>query len=222
MSELVLYGAPQSNFVWACRLALTQKGVAYRLEPARPHTPDVDAIHPLGRIPVMRHGDVALCESRAIVLYVDRAFDGPALQAADPATAAREEAVISLLNTGFDQVMLRQYVFAYVFPGTADGSPDLAKANAALPQLGPQLEALDKAVGEGVLLGDTFRLVDAWAIPTLYYVSRMPDWDRLTQHTPTLRTALEKALNWPVVEATTPPPVPSNEAPPVQQTAAAE
>jgi glutathione S-transferase len=44
-----------------------------------PHTPEVVAIHPFGKIPVMRHGDVTLAESRAICGYVDRAFDGPAL-----------------------------------------------------------------------------------------------------------------------------------------------
>jgi hypothetical protein len=30
-----------------------------------PHTPEIDAIHPVGKIPAMRHGDVVLAEPRA-------------------------------------------------------------------------------------------------------------------------------------------------------------
>ena len=39
MPELQLIGAPQSNYVWVCRIACTEKGVPYALVPAMPHTP---------------------------------------------------------------------------------------------------------------------------------------------------------------------------------------
>jgi glutathione S-transferase len=42
-----------------------------------PHTPEIDAVHPLGKIPALRHGDVTLAESRAICFYIDHAFGGP-------------------------------------------------------------------------------------------------------------------------------------------------
>src|SRR6516164_1377962 len=76
MPTLQIIGAPQSNFVWACRIACGEKGVPYELLPVFPHSPEVDAIHPFGKIPVMRHGDVTLCESRAILYYIDHAFPG--------------------------------------------------------------------------------------------------------------------------------------------------
>ena len=78
MSDLQIIGAPASNFVWATRIACAEKGVPYTFIPTLPHTPEVRAIHPFGKIPVARHGAVALCESRAICLYIDRAFPGPA------------------------------------------------------------------------------------------------------------------------------------------------
>src|SRR5436190_2219865 len=59
MAELQLIGAPQSNFVWVCRIACAEKGVPYTLEPARPHTPEIEPIHPVGKIPAMRHGALA-------------------------------------------------------------------------------------------------------------------------------------------------------------------
>jgi glutathione S-transferase len=66
ISELQIIGAPQSNYVWVVRIACHEKGVPYTLVPVMPHTPDVDAIHPLGKIPALRHGNVRIAESRAI------------------------------------------------------------------------------------------------------------------------------------------------------------
>jgi len=64
LAELEIIGATRSNYVWACRIACAEKGVPYKLIEARPHSPEVDAIHPLGKIPAMRHGEVTLAESR--------------------------------------------------------------------------------------------------------------------------------------------------------------
>ena len=89
MPALEIIGAPQSNYVWVVRMVCEEKGVPYQHRAERPHTPDVDAIHPFGKIPVMRHGDVELCESKAIVTYIDRVFYGPKVIPDDPATGAK-------------------------------------------------------------------------------------------------------------------------------------
>jgi glutathione S-transferase len=62
MPELQIIGAPQSNYVCTTRITCLEKGVPYTLVTAAPHTPEADAIHPFGKIPVMRHGDVTLSE----------------------------------------------------------------------------------------------------------------------------------------------------------------
>ena len=79
MADLEIIGGAPSNYVWVCRIACAEKRVAYNHVQAMPHTPDVDAIHPFGKIPVMRHGEVTLAESRAICNYLERMFDGPPL-----------------------------------------------------------------------------------------------------------------------------------------------
>src|SRR5207302_6005952 len=84
MPALEIFGVPQSNYVWAVRMVCEEKGVPYELNAVRPHTPDVDAWHPFGKIPVMRHGDVTLCESKAIATYIDRVFDGPKMIPEEP------------------------------------------------------------------------------------------------------------------------------------------
>ena len=143
MPALQIIGAPQSNYVWTCRIAAAEKGVPYEHIPARPHTPEVDAIHPLGKIPAMRHGDVTLAESKAICTYIDRAFSGPGLVPASAEAAALVEQWISIVNTTVDPVLMRQYLVAYLFPGTPDGKPDRARVDAALPKMPPLFALLE-------------------------------------------------------------------------------
>ena len=70
-------------------LALFEKGVAFDshyldLLNFDQHRPDYLAINPAGTIPTMKHDDLVLTESTAIMEYVDEAFDGPALRPDDP------------------------------------------------------------------------------------------------------------------------------------------
>src|ERR1700749_4290961 len=99
MPELETIGGPASNFVWVCRIACAEKGVPYTLTSVMPHTPEVDAIHPFGKIPVMRHGDFTLCESKAIATYIDRTFVGPNLFSDDAKTCAKSVQWVSRENT---------------------------------------------------------------------------------------------------------------------------
>jgi glutathione S-transferase len=209
MPELQLIGAPQSNYVWVCRIACAEKGVAYTLVPAMPHTAEVDAIHPLGKIPALRHGDVALCESRAICAYVDRVFAGPPLVPGDPAAAARVEQWISIVNTAMDPVLVRQYLGAHFFPGTPDGSPDRARIEAALPKMAAQLDVLERAVAAtGHLVGDAFTLADINLLPILYYLGRLPESAAMLDARPGLGSFTARHMARPSVAGSVPPPFP--------------
>jgi glutathione S-transferase len=209
MADLQLIGVPQSNYVWMCRIACAEKGVAYSLVPEPPHTPTVDAIHPFGKIPAMRHGDVALCESRAICGYIDRVFAGPPLIPTDPVKAAETEQWVSMINTTIDPLVVRQYLIAYVFPGTPDGSPDRARIDAALPKMPQHFAVLDRAVARsGYLVGDGFTLADMDLVPTLYYLAKAPESGALLDKSTSLKAYLERHLARPSVKETLPPPLP--------------
>jgi glutathione S-transferase len=195
MPELELIGGSPSNYVWACRIALAEKGVPYRHTSAMPHTPEVDAIHPFGKIPVMRHGAVELCESRAICAYIDNTFDGPKLVPADRVQAAQVEQWISIVNTTIDPVWLRQYLRAYVFPKTADGSPERDTIDAALPRMEQQFPVMDRAVaGTGHLVGGIFTLADMNFLPILFYMSTRPESGALLDRMPALRRYLDRHM----------------------------
>ena len=141
----------------------------------------------------MRHGDVTLGESRAICAYIDRVFDGPPLVPADPVEAARVEQWVSIVNTTIDPVWIRQYVGAgYIFPGTPDKSPNRAAIDAALPKMQQQFPVMDKAVGSGHLVGDTFTLADMNLMPILYYMNKFPESSALLAACPKLKAYFER------------------------------
>jgi glutathione S-transferase len=174
MADLEIIGAPQSNYVWSVRLACEEKGVPYRLTPAMPHTPDVDAIHPFGKIPVMRHGDVTLFESKAIVTYIDKAFAGPKLFPDDAATCARIEQWVSSANTTILPGIMG-YLACYFFPRTPDGKPDRAAVEKAMPDMVSRAAVLDKAVASGHLAGSGFTYADMNILPALHYMKGCPE-----------------------------------------------
>jgi glutathione S-transferase len=205
MPELELIGGSPSNYVWACRIALAEKGVPYKHTSAMPHTPEVDAIHPFGKIPVMRHGAVELCESRAICGYIDNTFAGPRLVPADPVQAAQIEQWISIVNTAIDPVWLRQYLRAYVFPKTADGSPERDTIEAALPRMEQQFPVMDRAVAEsGHLAGGAFTLADMNFLPILFYMTTRPESSALLERTPALKRYLDRHMARKSVQDTMP------------------
>ena len=207
MSELQIFGAPQSNYVWVTRIVCEEKGVPYTLSAVLPHTADVDAIHPFGKIPAVRHGAVALAESRAICAYIDRAFPGPSLVPADPLAAVRTEQWLSIVNTHVDPVLVRQYFGAYIFPRTPDGSPDRTRIDGALENMERQFSVLDNAVASnGGLVDDSFTLADANLLPILYYMSKMPESSAMLDRAKSLKAYYERHMQRPSVVATVPPP----------------
>jgi len=209
MSELQIIGAPQSNYVWAARIACTEKDVPYTLVPVLPHTPEVDAIHPFGKIPAMRHGDVTLCESRAVCFYIDHAFAGPPLAPRDPVEGARTEQWISLVNTTIDPLLVRQYLAAYFFPGTPDGRPNRTVIEAALPKMEQHFAVLDRAVAKsGHLVGDGFTLADINLVPILFYLDKLPESRAMLRRATHLDGYYWRHLARPSVKETIPPPFP--------------
>lgn len=206
MTELQIIGAPQSPYVWVTRIACTEKGIGYKLVPAMPHSPEVTAIHPFGKIPVMRHGDVALCESRAICQYIDRKFSGPSLMPADAVGAARTEQWISILTTHVDPVVIHLYIAAYYFPETADGSPERAKIDRALDPLALQLRVFDRAVNRtGHLVGGQFTLADAYLLSFLFHLNKLPESSVMLQESMGLRDYFDRHIRRSSLQETMPP-----------------
>lgn len=207
MPELQVIGTPHSNFTWTTRIVCVEKGAPYVHVPLRPHTPDVERISPFGLIPVMRHGDVQVFEARAICTYIDRIFPGPSLIPSEPVKAALTEQWVSAVTTSVDRLFMRQYVLKHATPGTLDGKPDRAAIDAALSLMPTQFSMLDRAVGAtGYLVGDAFSLADAYLMPILFFMTKLPESAEMLSNLKSLRSYFERHFSRASVRDTAPPP----------------
>src|SRR5262249_39042377 len=155
-----------------------EKGIDYRLTETPLGAPALFDIHPLGRMPVLRHGDVELFESKAIATYLDLSFPGPRLIPADARLAGLTEQWVSLVNTLVDRTLVRTYLYAYIVPMVTGGKPDRQAIDAALPAVREQIAILDKAVAAtGHLVGEQFTFADINLLPILHRVQQAPEGD---------------------------------------------
>lgn len=215
MANVEIYGFAPSTYVRVARMACEEKGVPYELKPVAPHSPEVLAIHPFGKIPVFRHGDFELCESKAIATYVDRIFDGPPLFPSEPRDLARAEQWVSIVNTMMDRVFVRSYLFAYIFPKTDDGKPDRKAIDAVLPELREHVGILDKALAEtGYLAGDRYSFPDINLMPILFYTRQFPEGAEAIAKAHHLAGYYERNAARPAFKNTVPPPPPARQAKP--------
>jgi glutathione S-transferase len=215
MATVEIIGFAPSTYVRTARMVCEEKAIPYELKPAPPHSPEVAAIHPFGKIPVMRHGEVELCESKAIATYLDLSFPGPQLIPTEPRLAALTEQWVSLVNTRMDATMVRTYLFAYIFPKTADGQPDRKAIDAVTPTLKEELGLLDRAVAKGgYLAGDRFTFADINVMPILYYLQKFPEASAAIAAAKPLAAYYDRIAARPSFQNTTPPPPPARQARP--------
>jgi glutathione S-transferase len=175
MTKPEIIGSARSTYTRVVRMVCEEKGIEYVLTERMLRAPEFLAIHPFGKMPVLRHGDFALCESKAIATYLDRSFPGPHVFPSDPRLAALTEQWVSLVNTVIDRTLIRTYLYAYIAPKTA-GAPDREAIEAVLPAVREQLGILNKAVaGTGYLVGDQFTFADINLLPILDRVRLAPE-----------------------------------------------
>jgi glutathione S-transferase len=176
MTKPEIIGSLRSTYTRVVRMVCEEKGIDYVLTETMLGSPEIFAIHPFGKMPVLRHGEFALCESKAIATYLDRSFAGPPLIPSDPKLAALTEQWVSLVNTVMDATLVRTYLLAYAFPKTADGMPDRTAIDAVAPAVRAQLAILDQAVAAtGHLVGDQFTLADINLLPILFHMRKLPE-----------------------------------------------
>ena len=206
MADLEIIGVPFSNYVRSLRMLCEEKGVAYKLTPLRPHTPEVNAIHPAGQIPVMRHGNVALFETKAIATYIDKAFPGAKFIPEDAVGAALVEQWVSYGNAKVDKWIMREFVVPQAFADKAKG-PDMAKVNAAVPEIEKCCAALDAAIAKnGHLAGKTLTFADMLVLPMIMTAQAYPLGKEIVPKYKNLMAYATKLTERPSWTKTAPPP----------------
>ena len=201
-----IIGASRSTYTWAVRMACEEKAIDYVLKETSLRSPELFAVHPLGKMPVLRHGDVEIFESKAIATYLDRSFPGPSLFPADARRAALTEQWVSLVNTVVDRTFVRTYLYAYIAAKTSDGSPDRKAIDAVMPDVRQQLAVLDKAVAKtGHLVDDVLTFADINLLPILFRLRQAPEGAEALGKTAHLAAYLERHAERPSFVRTVPP-----------------
>lgn len=206
MADLEIIGIPFSNYVRSVRMMCEEKGVPYTLNPLMPRSPEIMELHPAGQVPCMRHGDVALFESKAIASYIDRVFPGPKLIPEEPVAGAQVEQWVSYGNVKVDRWIMREFVVPSVFFDKSKG-PDTAKITAALPEIEKVCAALDKAVAKtGFLVGNGITYADCNVLPMLATLGNFPQGKDVLAKLPNLSAYIAKLVERPSYTKTAPPP----------------
>ncbi|MGD9828546.1 MAG: maleylacetoacetate isomerase [Hyphomicrobiaceae bacterium] len=95
---MILYGYWRSAATFRVRIALALKGLAAELRPVdlsrnEQHSPAYRAVNPQGIVPTLVDGAATICQSLAIIEYLEEVYPDPALLPEDAAARARSRAV---------------------------------------------------------------------------------------------------------------------------------
>ena len=176
MTKPEIIGSIRSTYTRVIRLVCEEKAIPYTLTEVPLDAPELFAIHPLGRMPVLRHGDFTLFESKAIATYLDRSFGGPELIPSDPRLGSLTEQWVSFVNTAVDRSFIRTYLYAYILARQTGTAPDRNAIQAALVDVRKQVDILDGAVAaSGFLVGDRLTLADLNLLPILDRLKLAPE-----------------------------------------------
>jgi glutathione S-transferase len=121
---LVLCGLPISNYYNKVKLALLEKGVAFSEELVRTGSTDEDVLgaSPLAKIPFIRTDAGTLCESQAILEYIETTYPDPPLLPADPFAAAKVRELVTFVDLHLELVARELYPKAFFGGTVSDGN----------------------------------------------------------------------------------------------------
>jgi glutathione S-transferase len=162
---LTLCGSPISNYYNKVKLALLEKNVPFTEEyvPIKSTDEAVLSCSPLGKIPFIRTPQGGLCESQAILEYIEAAYPNPPLLPADPYAASKVRELTLFIDLHLELVARNLYPQAF-FGGTVSEATQV-KVRA---QLGKNITAFKRLVKFAPFAaGDSFTLADCGAFNNL-------------------------------------------------------
>lgn len=199
MADPVIHGPDYSTYTRTARLAHEEKGVAYRLEGVhilagegqqQPHL----SRHPFGKVPAYEHDGFALYETPAILRYVEKAFDGPALVPADARGDARMTQVISILDSYGYACLIGAIVWQRMIVPMTGGTPDESAVQQAMGPAATVLKAIDDVRGDDPwLAGPEMSFADLYLAPIFAYFTGTPEAEGLLANHAGLSGWWEKA-----------------------------
>jgi glutathione S-transferase len=163
---LILCGFPVSNYYNKVKLALLEKELVFHEEYVTPRNKDEAVLEasPLGKIPFLRTPQGALCESQAILEYIEAAYPQPSLMPSDAFAAAKVRELTTFIDWHLEIVARQLYAHAF-FGGAVLHDNELARIR---KQLETHIAAFKRiAKFSPFVAGDTFTQADCSAFVSL-------------------------------------------------------
>ena len=166
---ITLCGFGLSNYFNKVKLVLLEKGLPFTEERVAPgHKPDdLLAASPLGKVPFIRTPHGTLCESAAIVDYLEALAPTPALLPADPWAAAKVRELALFIDLHLELVARELYPQAF-FGGSVSEAQQ-ARVRKLLEKNIAGFKRLAKFAP--YVAGDSFTLADCGAYVSLPLVA---------------------------------------------------
>ncbi|MBV1688077.1 glutathione S-transferase family protein [Novosphingobium sp. G106] len=176
-----VFGGLISPFVRKVCLVAAQKEVPFELVLANPGNamPEFVAASPFGKIPAIKDGDYGLCDSSAIIAYLEAKHSAhpviPAEAEARGRTVWFDEFADTILARSMQKILFNRFV-GPKFMKVEGNEAEAREGEAELPRLFAYLEGVVPA--RGWLVGETITLADlavASVLRSLRYVNWEPD-----------------------------------------------
>lgn len=104
IDQLLLYSMAVCPFAQRTEIVLRHKGLHYQaisIDISKPRPPELLAVNPLGKVPVLVHRDRALNESSVINEYIEDSYPQSPLFPSDPWEKAQTRLLIDFCNSRF-------------------------------------------------------------------------------------------------------------------------
>jgi len=161
---MIVHGSSISPFVRKVLVVAAEKGLTFESKPTGlgPKSDEFMAMSPFGKIPAFEDGDYALCDSSAIVHYIDAAYPATPMIPADAKHRGRvvwfDEYADTILMPAIGPIFWNRALA----PRLKLPVDEAAAAKAEAEAVPPVFAYLDSVApeGEGFLVGDTLTLAD--------------------------------------------------------------
>ncbi len=160
---MIVHGSTLSPFVRKVMVFAAEKGLAVenKVTPPGPKTPEFLAMSPFGKIPAFEDGDYQLCDSSAIIHYLEAKQPEPGLIPAEARARGRavwfDEYADTIMFAAAAPIFFNRIVMKLMGKDGDLAAADKAEAE-ALP---PVLDYLESVIpASGFLVEDRFTLAD--------------------------------------------------------------
>jgi glutathione S-transferase len=162
---ITLCGFAISNYYNVVKMALLEKDVPFQEELVMTKSKDEAVLNasPLGKVPFIRTAQGSLCESHAILDYIEATYPAPALMPADPFAAAKVRELMLFIDLHLELVARELYPQAFFGGTVSDATKE--HAHKALVKNIAGFKRLVKL--SPYIAGDTFTLADCVAFNNL-------------------------------------------------------